>query len=123
METLSERLTELIFRVSKGNQKEFSEATKIPASTLNEYVTGKKLNPRKDFLEKIKFAFPNVNIDWLLNGGQVNMLIGDLNELNESDLLKENEALKRKVDELNNKLQSLTEKYVSLLEEFKDLKK
>ena len=49
------------------NQKEFSEKTGIPRSSLSEIENGKR-SPSVDFIIGISNQFKNVNTDWLLTG-------------------------------------------------------
>ncbi len=66
METTAARLHHVISQLGK-KAKSFADATKIPLSTVYALLADKH-RPQSDNLEKIKAAFPEVNLDWLTTG-------------------------------------------------------
>lgn len=87
---VSERFKMLIVKLGL-NQREFCQAAKIDAGAFNRVVNGHGL-PSFDALALISSAFPQINIDYLLNGkGEV---LAD-----NGDKLKECEVAKRHLEE------------------------
>ncbi|HIE02638.1 MAG TPA: XRE family transcriptional regulator [Thiotrichaceae bacterium] len=87
---INERLKKVILLKNKS-LKDFSEYSKIPYITLQQYLSGKR-KPPIDFLIKIK-THSNISIDWLLTGQgemyekkgteKVETLVGTIEWLNE----------------------------------------
>ena len=68
----SSRITQVVNYQADGDKKKFSKLTKIPYSTLIEYMRGLKKDPKLSLLTKIK----NVNTSWLLTG-KGNMMLNE----------------------------------------------
>jgi len=62
--SFTDRLSQVIEHQCNGHKKKFSELSGIPYSTLVEYLSGRKKDPKLSMLSKIK----NVNAFWLLYG-------------------------------------------------------
>jgi hypothetical protein len=111
MENFNDRLDYLIKKQASGKQKQFSIETGIPYSSLNEQLHSDKKKPKSEFLEKIKKAYPLVNMEWLVTGEGEPFL--KPNQLNHEEMLRElqklNDALKEKVSELSDKVIKLQE--------------
>lgn len=64
---MKNRILELISKFCNGNNIEFSERTGINKATISNLKNG-KANPTLDMVYKIQNAFPNINLNWLING-------------------------------------------------------
>lgn len=64
---MKNRILELISKFCNGNNIEFSEKTGINKATISNLKNG-KTNPTLEMVYKIQNAFPNINLDWLING-------------------------------------------------------
>jgi phage repressor protein C with HTH and peptisase S24 domain len=63
-----ERLLELIDIQYDGNKKKFANATGIPYTSVVEYTTGVKKDPKLSLINKIQETVENVNATWLTSG-------------------------------------------------------
>jgi transcriptional regulator with XRE-family HTH domain len=66
MQTINDRVIE-VRRINHLNQKEFSEITGIPRSSLSEIESGKRC-PSVDLMSAITNKFKDISIDWVLTG-------------------------------------------------------
>ena len=67
MSKLADRLLDVIQKATNGDKKEFSRRTQIPYSTLVEYCSGVKNDPKLSFINKILVTF-DVDAFWLITG-------------------------------------------------------
>ena len=66
---VSYRLTQIIEHFADGNEKRFAESIGVKPAVINNYTKGKQQSkPGFEVLHKIIEAYPEVNIEWLLNG-------------------------------------------------------
>lgn len=114
METLAERL--LAFRrYKKLTQTEFAEIATITQGNVNHYETGKSY-PDRNKTVAIKNAFPELNIDWLVEGkGEMLKESVDLPRINKED------KYKMLYEQEQAKVNILLEKQVELLTEINSL--
>jgi phage repressor protein C with HTH and peptisase S24 domain len=77
MDTISERLLQIIDKFSGGNRAKFCKNAGIPPSTLQSYITGRM--PHGDHLKRI-CEFYKVDINWLLTGEGFPYIIGEEKE-------------------------------------------
>ncbi|MCT4638921.1 MAG: hypothetical protein N4A72_14565 [Bacteroidales bacterium] len=62
------RIRYLIDNLCDGNKKKFSIATEIPYTSVSEYHSGKKTDPKLSLIIKILNTYKNVNALWLITG-------------------------------------------------------
>ncbi len=65
--SVNERVGILINHFEKSQTK-FAEKIGVSAPGLHEIIAGRKSKPSFDFLCKIKKAYENVNLEWLITG-------------------------------------------------------
>jgi hypothetical protein len=68
MQNFNDRVLKLIDHYTNGDKKAFSEKTGIKYSTLVEYCSGKKTDPKMSFLSRIVLTYRDVDAFWLITG-------------------------------------------------------
>jgi len=72
MESTTERI-KMIMKYYSLDEKTFADKVRIMPTTLDHILKGHK-NPTLDIFKKIAFAFPEINIDWIVVGkGDMNV--------------------------------------------------
>ena len=72
MESTTERI-KMIMKYYSLDEKTFADKVRIMPTTLDHILKGHK-NPTLDIFKKIAFAFPEINIDWIVLGkGNMNL--------------------------------------------------
>ncbi len=67
--TVNQRLMKVVDHFTKGNEKRFAEQIGVSPAVINNYTTGKQQSkPGFEVLSKICEQFPDINIEWLING-------------------------------------------------------
>jgi phage repressor protein C with HTH and peptisase S24 domain len=67
--TVNQRLMKVVDYFTKGNEKRFAERIGVSPAVINNYTTGKQQSkPGFEVLAKICEQFPDINIEWLING-------------------------------------------------------
>ncbi len=71
---IKDRFNELIKHFADNNKKAFAETIGISPTVIENVVGKREGNPSFEVLQKIKCAFANVNMDWLIseNGSMLN---------------------------------------------------
>jgi predicted transcriptional regulator len=107
MHYFKDRILYLVEKHSNGDKKAFSKAIEVPYTTLMDYCTGKKTDPKMSFLIKIIETYQDVNTYWLLTGKENNThyrnaIAAESAAAYESAALEEIKTLKTKVETLEN---------------------
>lgn len=113
MNDFKDRLSQLIFKEFGGSQKDFSAKTGISESSVSEYLSGKKLSPRRLFWEKLKNALPHISQEWL-NTGHGNMYLADEDSEYIKALEEENKVLKKLFSEITLRVAELERQIAEL---------
>lgn len=119
MDSLGKRFSR--FReYTKLSQVDFAKKVGVAQSNLTQWETNKN-RPNAVKLNKIKVAFPELNINWLITGeGEM------LNQVKKSDtddiLRKEITELREKNKILEERLKEMTDKLIKLYEEIANKK-
>jgi len=113
-DTVNERMKRLIFEVTGGRQTMFAEKIGVAQSTINSIVGKRQTKPGYEILNRIRFEYPNINIDWLLTGEGEMFLSnkpadqGQFGSEVERLLRQENEELRKDKSYLRNQVEFLT---------------
>ncbi len=102
---------ELVIKSLDISDREFALKLGISPSTLSNVLGGRRSNPSLDVLQKVKDAYPDINLNWLISGE------GDL-WLHHDDQAEQLPLFKEEVEEgkiliINNKEEDKTEQHQS----------
>jgi predicted transcriptional regulator len=65
---INDRIKYLIDSLTKGKQRPFARSINIPISTLRDIIGPRQSEPSFGTLKKIIDSYPEVNLNWLMNG-------------------------------------------------------
>lgn len=65
--SINERIRHLIDLLTEGQQRPFARNIDIPISTLRDIIGSRQSDPSFTTLKKIIDAYPEVNLNWLMN--------------------------------------------------------
>lgn len=68
METINERIEELIKALGFNSLNKFDKALSVPRNTTLMYCGGKRSKPGPDFINKLLITFPLIDARWLMTG-------------------------------------------------------
>lgn len=81
---INERIRYLIDSLAKGKQRPFARSINIPISTLRDIIGPRQSEPSFGTIKKIIDSYPEVNLNWLMNGtGNPLLKAGDENLVRE----------------------------------------
>jgi DNA-binding XRE family transcriptional regulator len=66
--SINSRVFEVIKKFSNENQKEFALSIGVGATTINNIVSGRKSEPSYEVISKIINKFPQIDVEWFING-------------------------------------------------------
>lgn len=103
MEAIQDRIEAIILALDVTD-REFAITSDISPSTLSNVLGGRRSNPSVEVLQKIKLAYPELNLNWLISG-HGNMWQGSQEEIKQSESINLSKKVKNSKELINSNLE------------------